>query len=94
MLLEEAWGVKNRTARGYATIIVCAKWIYDRYERHFLARGFTWDNFMNEYLIEEWAPAVKLAHIELTKADVICRDFAMATLKLMSTHSLPEVNLR
>ena len=23
--LEEIWGVKNRTARGYATIIVCAK---------------------------------------------------------------------
>ena len=58
MLLEEGWGVKNRTASGYATIIVCAKWIFDRYESHFFARGFTWDNFMNQYLIEQWAPAV------------------------------------
>jgi hypothetical protein len=23
--LEETWGVKPRTARGYATIIICAK---------------------------------------------------------------------
>ena len=26
--LEEIWGVKPRTARGYATIIVCAKVCY------------------------------------------------------------------
>ena len=46
---------------------------------------------MSEYLVTEWGPKVKLAHIELNKADVICRDFGMSTVKLMSTLSLPEV---
>ena len=67
------------------------QWIYDRYEGHFLARGFTWDSFMSDYLVAEWGPSVKLAHVELTKADVICRDFALEAVKLMSNLSLPEV---
>ena len=91
MYLEDTWGVKDRTARGYATIIMCAKWIYDRYKGHFLFRGFTWDNFMYCFVVDQWAPAVKLAHVELTKADVICHDFAIAAVKLMSSFSLPEV---
>ena len=33
---------------------------------------------MSEYVVIEWGPKVKLAHVELTKADVICRDYAMA----------------
>ena len=47
--------------------------------------------FMTDYLGNEWGPSVKLAHIELTKADVICRDFAMEAVKLMGNLSLPEV---
>ena len=50
-------------------------------------------NFMSEYVVIEWGPKVKLAHVELTKADVICRDYAMAAVKLMSSLSLSEVNI-
>ena len=39
----------------------------------------------------EWGPKVKLAHIELNKADVICRDFGLEAVKLMNSLSLPEV---
>ena len=46
---------------------------------------------MTDYLVNEWGPSVKLVHIELTKTDVICRDFAMETVKLMGNLSLPEV---
>ena len=93
VLLEDTWGVKDRTARGYATIVMCAKWIYDHYEGHFLCRGFTWNNFLQSFVVDKWAPAVKLAHVELTKADVICHDFAMAAVKLMSSLSLAEVHI-
>ena len=92
VFLEEKWGVKNRTARGYAIIIVCAKWIYDRYEAHFLKRNCTWEDFLNNYVVAKWAPAVKLAHIELSKADIICHDFAMAAVKIMEDCSLAEVS--
>ena len=67
------------------------QWIYDHYEDHFVSRGYTWDSFMSEYVVTEWGPKVKLAHVELTKADVICRDYAMAAVKLMSSLSLSEV---
>ena len=59
--------------------------------QHFLEKGLTWDNFMHDYVINEWGPKVKLAHIELTKADIICHDFAMEALKVMSSFSLEEV---
>ena len=39
----------------------------------------------------EWGPKVKLAHIELNKADVICRDFGLEAVKFMNSLSLPEV---
>ena len=45
---------------------------------------------MSEYVINEWRqwrPKVKLAHIELTNANVICHDFALEAVQL----SLPEV---
>ena len=47
--------------------------------------------FLSEYVVQEWGPKVKLAHIELNKADVICRDFGLEAVKLMSKLSLPEV---
>ena len=89
--LEEVWGIKERTARGYSIIIVGAKWIYDRYESHFLTRGFSWDHFVSSFLINEWGPTVKLAHIELTNAKVICHDFAWGAVQLMSKMDLTEV---
>ena len=45
---------------------------------------------MTDYLISVWGPSVKLAHVELTKADVICNDFALEAVKLMNNLSLPE----
>ena len=69
------------------------QWIFEKCEAHFLAHGFTWDQFLSEYLVTEWGPKVKLAHIELNKADVICRDFGLEAVKLMNPLSLPEVQL-
>ena len=70
---------------------ICFQWIYDRHESHFLARGYPWDSFMTDYLVNDWGTSVKLAHVELAKADIICKDFALEAVKLMSTMSLPEV---
>ena len=88
--LEDVWGVKDRTAGGYATIVLCAKWIYDHYTGHFLARNLTWENFLQTFVVDVWGPVVKLAHVELTKADVICHDFGMAAVRLMSNLPLVE----
>ena len=57
--LENIWGLKERTARGYSIIIVAAKWIHDMNSEHFKKRGFPWDKFMTEYLIDTWGPIVK-----------------------------------
>ena len=46
---------------------------------------------MSDYVINEWGPNVKLAHVELTKADIICKDYALEAVKLMSACSLAEV---
>ena len=46
---------------------------------------------MSEYLVNDWGPSVKLAHVELAKADIICKDFSLEAVKMMSTMSLPEV---
>ena len=48
---------------------------------------------MRDYVVNEWGPSVKLAHVELTKADVICKDFALEAVRIMEALSLPEVRL-
>ena len=76
---------------GKLLILLKFQWIYDKYEDHFLARGFPWDDFLSDYVVSEWGPKVKLAHIELNKADVICRDYGLEAVKKMASLSLPEV---
>ena len=42
----KVFGVKERTARGYAVVVAALRYIYDRNEDFFLNRGHSWDEFM------------------------------------------------
>ena len=47
---------------------------------------------IQEFINKDWAPAVKLAHIELTKADQIVANFGMAALRAVASLPLSEVS--
>ena len=40
------FGVKERTARGYAVVVAALRYIYDRNEEFFLSRGHPWEEFV------------------------------------------------
>ena len=42
----EVFGVKERTACGYAVVVAALRYIYDRNEEFFLRRGHSWNEFM------------------------------------------------
>ena len=44
--LMTVFGVKERTARGYAVVVAALRYFYDRNEEFFLARSHTWTEFM------------------------------------------------
>ena len=46
----DVFGVKDRTARGYAVIVAALRYFYDRNEEFFLSRGHPWTEFMEVML--------------------------------------------
>jgi hypothetical protein len=42
----DVFGVRDRTARGYAVIVAALRYFYDRNEEFFLSRGHPWTEFM------------------------------------------------
>ena len=44
--LMTVFGVKERTARGYAIVIAALRFLYDRNEEYFLRRNHPWTEFM------------------------------------------------
>ena len=44
--LMVVFGVKERTARGYAVVIAALRYFYQRNEKYFLDRGHPWTEFM------------------------------------------------
>ena len=44
--LMDIFGVKERTARGYAVVVAALRYIYDNNEEYFLNRGHPWSEFI------------------------------------------------
>ena len=49
--LMTGFGVKERTARGYAIVIAALRFIYSRNEEYFLNRNHPWSEFMEVCVI-------------------------------------------
>ena len=49
--LMDSFGVKERTARGYAVVIAALRYLYDRNEEYFLNRSHPWTEFMEVFSI-------------------------------------------
>ena len=51
--LMDVFSVKERTARGYGVVIAALRFLYDRNEQYFLARGHPWTEFF-EVNVTKW----------------------------------------
>ena len=91
-MCETVWGVKDRTARGYALIITSLQYIYDRNVHTFIELGHPWEEFIDTYMPNIWGPVVKLCHLELTRSDLICKTFIRDVIKIISRWKMEDVS--
>ena len=91
-LCEDVWGVKDRTARGYAVILTCLEYIYERNITTFDRLGHSWEEFLNNYMPNIWGPVVKLCHLELTRSDVICKTYIRDVIKIISRWKMEDLS--
>ena len=89
--LEEVLGKKNRTIECYALIATAVKYIYDRNKEVFESLGRTWEEMMTDFLPGKFRDAVRETHPEISRPDLVLKNYLRDLLRILSGLSISEV---
>ena len=84
-------GTKDRTITGYALIGMAVKYIYESNQWVFESLGRTWDEMMTVFLPGRFRDAVRLSHPEISRPDLVLKNYLADVAKLLAGLSISEV---
>ena len=86
-------GTKDRTVSGYALIGMAVKYIFENNKDVFESLGHSWDEMMNVFLPGQFRDAVRLSHPEISRPDLILKNYLRDIVRILSGLSISEVML-
>ena len=89
--LEEIIGTKERTVKCYALIGVAVKYIYDNNKDAFESLGHPWEEMMTQYLPGSFRVAVRKSHPEISRPDLILKNYLRDICRILVSLSISEV---
>ena len=85
-------GTKDRTIGCYALIGMAVKYIYDHNKGVFDSLGRTWEEMMTCFLPGKFRDAVRMSHPEISRPDLILKNYLRDIARILSTLSISEAS--
>ena len=89
--LQGVMGTKDRTVEGYAVIAMAVKYVYDTNIEVFHSLGHTWEEMLTEFLPGKFRDAVRSCHPEISRPDLVMKNYLRDVAKILAELSISEV---